>query len=161
LVEDDLMGLRLHAYDLATNKVLAMAGRLEVRDWVDVLNCDEKLQPLGFLVWAACGKDPGFNPQSLLAAARRLHYSQVEVDTLDFEGVRPDAAALGRRWHAALELAAAICIRLPAAKLGQCAITPAGELFRDAPPALDRALAAGAVAFHAGTLGGAWPRPVG
>lgn len=67
LVEDSLMGLALHPFDLATNKVLALAGRLEPRDWIDVLHCDEKLQPFGFLVWSACGKDPGFNPRSLLA----------------------------------------------------------------------------------------------
>ncbi len=75
LVQDDLMGFTLHPIDLATNKLLAMVGRLEVRDWIDVLNCDMKLQPLGYLVWAACGKDPGFNPRSLLAAAQRLRYS--------------------------------------------------------------------------------------
>ena len=75
------IGLTMHPFDLATNKVLAMAGRLEVRDWVDVLTCDRDLQPLGYLVWAACGKDPGYNPQSLLAACKRQHYSQAEVDT--------------------------------------------------------------------------------
>ena len=34
----DLMGLVLHPLDLATNKILAMAGRMEPRDWIDVLN---------------------------------------------------------------------------------------------------------------------------
>jgi hypothetical protein len=66
LIEDELLGLALHPFDLATNKVLAMVGRLEVRDWVDVITCDQELQPFGYLVWAACGKDPGYNPQSLL-----------------------------------------------------------------------------------------------
>lgn len=33
------------------------------------MDCDERLQPFGFLVWAACGKDPGYTPRSLLAAA--------------------------------------------------------------------------------------------
>ena len=37
LVEDETMGLTLHPFDLATNKVLAMAGRLEVRDVPHVL----------------------------------------------------------------------------------------------------------------------------
>jgi len=53
LVEDDLMGLTLHPFDLATNKVLAMVGRVEARDWVDVLSCDRHLQPFGYLAWAA------------------------------------------------------------------------------------------------------------
>ena len=70
LVEDDDLGLVLHPFDLATNKVLALVGRLEARDWVDVLACDARLQPLGYLAWAACGKDPGFTPGGLLAQAR-------------------------------------------------------------------------------------------
>jgi len=58
LVTDDDLGLALHPFDLATNKVLAMAGRLEVRDFIDLVTCCEHIQPLGYLVWAACGKDP-------------------------------------------------------------------------------------------------------
>ena len=38
LVENDLLGLALHPFDLATDKVLALAGRLETRDSIDVLN---------------------------------------------------------------------------------------------------------------------------
>ena len=71
LVEHEDLGLTMHPFDLATNKVLALVGRLEVRDWVDVINSHAKLQPLGYLMWAACGKDPGFSPGSLLAHARR------------------------------------------------------------------------------------------
>ena len=69
LLEDERFGLVLHPFDLATNKILALAGRLESRDWIDVLTTHEKLQPLGYLAWAACGKDPGFSPASLLAEA--------------------------------------------------------------------------------------------
>lgn len=32
-------GLTLHPLDLATNKVLALVGRVEVRHWVDALTC--------------------------------------------------------------------------------------------------------------------------
>jgi len=35
LIEHEELGATLHQFDLATNKVLALAGRLEVRDWVD------------------------------------------------------------------------------------------------------------------------------
>ena len=52
------LGLTLHPFDLATNKVLALVGRLEVRDWVDVIASDERVQPLGYLAWAAAGKVP-------------------------------------------------------------------------------------------------------
>jgi hypothetical protein len=50
-------GLTLHPFDLATNEVLALVGRLEVRDWVDVIASDERVQPLGYLAWAAAGKE--------------------------------------------------------------------------------------------------------
>ena len=158
LVADDLMGLALHPFDLATNKILAMAGRLEVRDWIDVLSCDLKLQPFGYLAWAACGKDPGYNPRSLLAAARRLHYSQAEVDTLDFDGEPPDAAGLGARWHDVLAAASALVGLLPPAEAGKCVITPSCDLFRGNESELADALGRGAVGFHEGRIGGSWPR---
>jgi len=157
LVEDSRMGLALHPFDLATNKVLAMAGRLEVRDWIDVLNCDERLQPFGYLVWAACGKDPGYNPRSLLAAAGRLHYSQAEVNTLDFAGRPPDAAALGAQWHGALESANTICLTLPAGQAGTCVLSENRELYRGDPHLLADSLNRAALLFHKGRIGGAWP----
>jgi hypothetical protein len=49
LVEQADLGLALHPFDLATNKVLALVGRLEVRDWIDVIECDRRLQRLGYL----------------------------------------------------------------------------------------------------------------
>ena len=86
LVDDEEFGLVLHPFDLATNKVLALAGRLEPRDWIDVLTTHDKLQPLGYLLWAACGKDPGFSPASLLAEAGRSgRYSQAELNELAFD----------------------------------------------------------------------------
>jgi hypothetical protein len=160
LIEDSLMGLALHPFDLATNKILAMAGRLEVRDWIDVLNCDRMLQPFGYLVWAACGKDPGYNPQSLLAAARRLHYSQPEVDTLDFEHGSPDAAALGRQWHDALDAAAIIVGVLPVERVGTCVLVKGPELCRIEPACLGVELQRGTVSYHQGRIGGSWPRIV-
>lgn len=161
LIEDPLMGLTLHPFDLATNKVLAMAGRVEVRDWIDVLNCDARLQPFGYLIWAACGKDPGYNPRSLLAVASRLHYSHAEVDTLDFEGQHPDAGALGRKWHETLETADAICRLLPAKQVGTCVLSEKSELYRGDPKALANSIAKGTILFHSGRIGGSWPSVVG
>jgi hypothetical protein len=43
-----------------TNKLLALVGRVEVRDWIDIIESSERIQPLGYLAWAACGKDPGY-----------------------------------------------------------------------------------------------------
>src|SRR5690349_11267229 len=56
LVEHDTFGLTLHPLDLATNKLLAVVGRREARDWIDIVQCHEKVQPLGYLAWAAAGK---------------------------------------------------------------------------------------------------------
>lgn len=159
LVEDDLLGLVLHPFDLATNKVLALAGRLEARDWIDVLNCHDHIQPLGYLVWAACGKDPGFSPTSLLAAARRSsRYSQVELDALAFAGAPPDAKTLGAKWHVILQEAMVICDLLPTAEVGKCVITTAGELYRGAADDLSTDLENRHITFHEGTIRGVLPR---
>lgn len=157
LVENDLMGLVLHPFDLATNKVLAMAGRFEPRDWIDVLTCDRNVQPLGFLAWAACGKDPGYNPVSLLAEISRAHYNQIELDALDFAGSPPDAASLGARWHEVLRNARDVCSRLPAEGVGKCVITRDCELFLGSPTDLAESMVNRRIAFHEGRLGGSWP----
>jgi hypothetical protein len=157
LLEDDLMGLVLHPFDLATNKVLAMAGRMESRDWIDVLNCDRNIQPLGYLAWAACGKDPGYNPLSLLAEISRAHYSQAELDLLDFSGSKPDAVLLGGLWHEILQTARVLCRQLPAGELGKCVISRDGELFRGNAEQLPEAFKNQMVGFHRGRLGGSWP----
>lgn len=158
LIADDVMGLTLHPFDLATNKVLAMAGRLEPRDWIDVINCDLKLQPFGFLVWAACGKDPGYNPKSMLAAASRSHYSQPELDALDFEGPRPNAKTVGMRWHEILGLASRIIEALPSEEVGKCCIlAQTQQLFDGGIDEIEAALKDKSLVFHEGRIGGSWP----
>ncbi len=162
LVEHEDLGLTLHPFDLATNKVLALVGRLEARDWVDVIACDERVQPLGYLAWAACAKDPGFTPGGILEQARRSsRYSDEEISSLAFEGVPPDAAHLSHRWHEAVEAAGAIIPRLPASRVGQTVLTRDGRLFMGDLAALDFALASNDLLFHQGRIGGAWPELVG
>ncbi len=158
LVEHQDFGLTLHPFDLATNKVLALVGRLEVRDWVDVIHCHDRVQPLGYLAWAACGKDPGFSPLAILEhAARSSRYSADEVAQLAFEGDPPDAVVLGRKWHVALSRASVLCAALPAAEVGRCVLDTAGRLYTADPAVLDADLKRGAVRFHAGRLRGAMP----
>jgi len=153
------LGLVLHQFDLATNKVLALVGRLEPRDWIDVIECDQRLQPLGYLAWAACAKDPGFSPKSILEqAARGGRYSADEIQALDFEGEAPEAASLSRRWHAMLTTARQVVDALPADEVGRCVLGETNDLFRGDPPALTAALARGTVHFHAGCIRGALPR---
>ncbi len=68
---DPLFGWRLHLFDLATNKALARCARSETRDYVDIVEL-HRVYPLSAIVWAACGKDPGFTPMSLLKMMRRF-----------------------------------------------------------------------------------------
>ena len=161
LKEDEILGLTLHPFDLATNKVLAMAGRLEVRDWIDVINCHQSIQNLGYLFWSACSKDPGFNPASLLSETRRSsHYSAEEISQLAFSGPVPDAGALGRRWHEMQKEAEIIIELLPAEEVGACVLDNKAILFRGDPEVLKDALRRKVVRFHHGTIRGAFPKIV-
>ncbi len=159
LVEDPDFGLTLHPFDLATNKVLALVGRLEVRDWIDVITCDESVQPLGYLAWASCGKDPGFSPRAILEEARRTaRYSAAEVGALSFEGEAPDAGDLSRRWRDVLRRAGGVVAALPADEAGKCVLDQAGLLFGGDAAAATDALRRGTLRFHEGSIRGAWPR---
>ncbi|MBI5396447.1 MAG: hypothetical protein HZA91_14225 [Verrucomicrobia bacterium] len=157
LMEHEEFGLVLHPFDLATNKVLALVGRLEVRDWLDAIQCHEGVQPLGYLVWAACGKDPGFSPPLILEQAARARYSAAEVAELSFEGPVPDAGALSRRWRVVVEEARALVAALPPDEAGKCVLDSSGALYRGDVAALRKALATGGVRFHPGCIRGAWP----
>jgi hypothetical protein len=160
LVTHPDLGLTLHPFDLATNKVLALVGRVEVRDWIDTIECDAKIQPLGYLAWAACGKDPGFSPALILELAARSHYSAEEVRALAFMGPPPDAADLSRRFRTLLARASETVGQLPAEELGKCVLSSAGTLFTGDAEALKSARSAGALRFHPGSIRGALPSPV-
>jgi hypothetical protein len=159
LVENVELGLTMHPFDLATNKVLALVGRLEVRDWVDVIESAHRIQPLGFLAWAACGKDPGFSPLAILEhAARSSRYSKDEVATLDFEVTPPDASELSRQWHDMLKRAHETVAELPAEQSGKCVLARDGSLFTDEGEKLREALANSQMVFHTGSIRGAFPQ---
>ena len=160
LIEHPDLGLTLHPFDLATNKVLALVGRLEVRDWIDVIVASERVQPLGYLAWAACGKDPGFSPKAVLEhAGRSARYSTPEVHALSFAGPPPDPGDLSRRWHALLAAAGDIVACLPPADVGRCVVDREGQLFRGETTELRNALASNAIVFHPGSIRGALPTP--
>ena len=100
-----ICGFILHPLDLATNKVLALAGRNEVRDWLDTLYIHQHILPLGALCWAAAGKDPGFTPHSLLELLRRRGKVRSE-DIRRLHLVRPvDHRQLKEQWLEALDQA--------------------------------------------------------
>lgn len=159
LVEHPLLGLTMHPLDLATNKVLALAGRREPRDLIDALACDAELQPLGYLAWAASGKDPGLGPALILSeAASRARYTQQELEGLDFgDGAVPDAASLMSNWHARLREARLVVEALPAEAAG-CCVLEGLDLARRPASELSRAVDERRLTFHPGRLGGAFPR---
>ncbi len=158
LIRHEDLGLALHPFDLATNKVLALVGRLEIRDWLDLLTCHERIQPLGYLAWAACGKDPGFSPAAILEQAGRTgHYTQSELDGLAFAGPPPDLAAASHTWRTMLEQAREIISVLPADAVGKCVLDRRGLLYAGTPDRLRADIAAGALVFHEGSIRGALP----
>ena len=94
--KDPLLGWRLHLFDMATNKALALCARSVTRDYVDIVEL-HRTYPLAAIVWAACGKDPGFNPLSLLGLMRRF----AKIDPLKLHEIHArnlDPQALKRAW---------------------------------------------------------------
>ncbi len=87
---DPVFGMRLHLFDMATNKALALAARSETRDVVDIVELDS-IYPLEAVVWAACGKDEGFSPLLLLEMMRRFarlsRSTLKEIQARDFDPV--------------------------------------------------------------------------
>jgi hypothetical protein len=159
LLQHEELGLVLHPFDLATNKVLALAGRLEIRDWIDMITCHEQIQPLGYLVWAACGKDPGFSPLTIMEEAGRSgHYTNAELEGLSFEGPAPDIADLLRKWHLMVREACEIVKVLPAGQVGTCVLQRRGDFYRGSLAQLKRDVAAKDLVFHSGRIRGAYPQ---
>lgn len=100
------LGHVFHPVDLAVNKVLALGGRDEPRDWLDVLYLDEKVLSLGAMVWAAVGKDPGMNPEMLLGLlSRKGKIQQRDLDRLLLTPNVPVLDALHQQWSSCLESA--------------------------------------------------------
>jgi hypothetical protein len=150
---DPVFGYCLHQADLATNKALALAGRSEIRDFLDILYLHEHYASLGALCWAACGKDQGFTPWSLLDMAKR-HSKFREAELASENLAQPvNLQTLKQSWLAAAADAEALFARLPVAEVGclylgqeGSPVTPDPE--SEAFPTLVR---------HFGSVRGAWP----
>lgn len=154
---DPEFGYCLHTADLATNKMLAMAGRAALRDFLDVLNLHENFLSLGGLCWAACGKDQGFSPWSILDyAGRNTKYRQEDLDEQHL--VKPLLLTdLKKTWLCAVAEAEEWLAKLPAADLGCLYLDAAGVPCT--PNSLGPEFAT--VRRHFGSVRGAWPKPVG
>jgi hypothetical protein len=146
-------GFCLHWADLATNKVLAMAGRSEARDFLDILYLDEKCLSVGALVWAACGKDPGFTPGLIMDQLNR--HSRFRQADLESENLVQaiDVTALKAKWLAARDRALRLFDRLPAEELGCLYLDPTNAPVTPDPESSDFAR----LIRHWGSEFGAWP----
>jgi len=160
LVEDPLFGLVAHPLDLATNKVLALAGRMETRDWVDTIYASDNIQHLGLLAFAACGKDAGLTPSLIMdEAGRSSRYSMEEFATLNFDGQPPDFRLMAVRWKTILREAVEIISALPADKAGRCVMDEKGvPLHLASAEQISRKVEQGKLIFHEGHIGGVWPK---
>jgi len=83
---DPELGWRLHLFDIATNKALALAARTETRDYIDIVEL-KKVYPLPAICWAACGKDPGYSPLYLLKMMKRF----AKIDPMELDKIKAKA----------------------------------------------------------------------
>ncbi|WP_419950540.1 hypothetical protein [Candidatus Palauibacter sp.] len=147
----------LHDVDLALNKTLALAGRDEPRDFVDILYAHERILVLGALVWAAVGKDPGFTPLSLLAQLkRRGRHRPEDIERLDL--TEPfDLAGAKSIWLAALSDAEDFVRSRPTAEVGCLYYSPGQDRF--VAPLPDTPLKDQGLVTHFAQTGGVLPCP--
>lgn len=150
-VRDERVGFVLHTVDLAVNKTLALAGRDEARDLLDTLHFHRNVLVLGALCWAACGKDPGFTPMSLLELLRRRgRVTPENLARLDL-AAPVDLHELKQDWLAALESVEPFVEARSADEIGCLYYSPSRQAFVD-PREVDDAVP------HFGRPGGVLPR---
>jgi hypothetical protein len=148
---DPVLGWRLHRFDVATNKALALSARTETRDYVDIVELN-KTFPLAAICWAACGKDPGFSPLSLLKMMRRF----AKVDPAKLEEIQArklDPIALKMAWIEMSDEAEAKMIRLADERPD----LPIGVAFVDAAGRPGWIGGDPKLRLHAPSVRGCWP----
>ena len=155
LVRDPVGGLLLHPVDLAVSKTLALAGRDESRDFVDILFIHVRVLPIAALSWAAVGKDPGFTPLSLLELLKRRGRNRPE-DFARLNLAEPfDLQSAKTRWLTALDDAEQFARAAPPDDAG-CLYWSVSEC-EFVLPAIDD-IATKRVIPHFGRLGGVLPQ---
>jgi hypothetical protein len=154
VLPDEEFGYCLHPADLATNKVLALAGRLEIRDFLDILLIDRTYLSLGATMWAACGKDQGYTPALLLDSTNR--HSRFQQDDLKSENLTQplDLRELKRQWLATRERAERLFEQLPAEELGCLYLDPDSKPVTPDPSSPEFPK----LTCHFGSIRGAWPK---
>ena len=149
-MRDETFGYILHPVDLAANKVMAAAGRREVRDLVDAVTIHETILTLGAVIWAAVEKAPGFSPEGLIAEIRRnANYPIAEWKALIMRDPI-DPVATMTRLREALNEADAFVARMPTEKAGLLFLKD-GKVVQPDPDNLQD------YQTHAGQRRGHWP----
>jgi hypothetical protein len=150
---DELAGWRLNLYDAATNKLLALMGRGEPRDYLDALFFHQHHLTLGALCWAAAGKDPGVNPFMILQECQRTtHFRPEQFRELQMAAPL-DLPRWKQTWMQATRDAESLLPRLPAAEVGCLYLNATGNPVTPNPDAVDFA----SLHRHYGSVRGAWP----
>ncbi len=146
-----ILGYVLHPADIATNKALAAASRREPRDAVDLVTIHEGFYPLGAIIWAAVGKDPGWSPESLIGEIRRnARYQDYDLSGLQLE--HPiTAAELSQKLRVALNEAEAFVATMPSNEAGKLFLDENHRIVEPDPARL------GQYPTLAGSRGGHWP----
>ncbi len=149
-IPDAEFGFVLHPADLAINKVLAAAGRQELRDFVDLVTIAEQYLPLGPIAWAAVEVSLGFTPEGLIGEIRRnLRFSAEDFAKL--QGPQPlDGVGVLRRLRKALDAAETFILVMPSDAVGVLFLEGDRPVQPD-PKALDR------YHWHRGARRGHWP----
>jgi len=150
-IRDPIVGYRLHPVDLSINKILALAGRDEPRDFLDAIFVHERYLSLGALCWAAVGKDPGYSPGLLVEMlARKGKYQAADFLPLKL-AAQPDLLRLKREWINAIADARLLVQRLPPIDAGCLYLDPERKKFVTPGADLDRLIR------HHGSKGGVIP----
>ena len=155
VVDDEVLGYRLHEIDLAINKGLALANRTVVRDAIDIIDLDRKVLRLATLVSAACGKDPGFTPEHLLEMMQRhmiFSPSELAAEALT---APIDPVKLKRELMALVDDARNTLRSVDAKDIGCLFVDRTGNVLKDLVK-LDHKKHSP----HFGSIKGSWPRVV-
>ena len=147
----------LHTVDIAITKVLAAASRREVRDYVDLALIHTHSLPLWHAIWAAPGKDAGFNPASLInSISKTNHFSQSELDKEVASLAGLDASSVARIVREALDEASQIIHLFPPDLAGYLFVDLYGNPVTEVEAVLE-GLQDNSVRAVAAVENGAWP----
>ncbi len=150
-VKDELFGYVIHPVDLATNKVMAAAGRQKAGDAVDLITIHHHVLPLGSVIWAAIEKAPGYTPEGLIAEIRRniVRYREEDLRAVPWNDLI-DPKIFHGRLRAILDEAETFVSRMPTEKIGLLFLKD-GKVVQPDPDRLND------YSTHAGQRRGHWP----